>query len=378
MPEGIRNDLLDVLKNGERIYHQFRKNRFLEKNEKISDTIHRNNIKTFVSIKENQGKAKKVKEKTSKKDMVNAQKLIDLARVRNFNDKKLFEYNLVPSSYLFDADDLMVESGKSALVREIENMYLSKEHYTYSYLGEMKHSYLVDVMSNVRMKHSYLVDVMSNVKKLDVKNTRTFDELCKSFLSYVLSLRKNTDQVHFVFDSYIEGSVKDSERCRRYQSHPIDIHILADNTPIPVDMSTFWTSNKNKQKLQCLLTEHILKLEINCLILSAYMMNGDMVPNKEVKRHGTIDDVNVDIEEADIRLFPQAKYAVKRGVKKLVLLSNDTDVIVGLIYHDLLKEGLKELWFRAGVGTTTRYIPVHVLVNILWTICVNRYLQCIV
>ena len=53
--------------------------------------------------------------------------------------------------------------------------------------------------------------------------------------------------------------------------------------------------------------------------------------------------------------------------KKLVVLSNDTDVIVGLIYqcHDLLKEGLKELWFRAGVGTTTRYIPVHVLVNIL-------------
>ena len=125
MPEGIRNDLLDVLENGERIYHQFRKNRFLEKNEKISDTIHRNNITTFVSIKENQGKAKKVKEKTLKKDMVNAQKLIDLARVRNFNDKKLFEYNLVPSSYLFDADGLMVESGKSALVREIENMYLS-------------------------------------------------------------------------------------------------------------------------------------------------------------------------------------------------------------------------------------------------------------
>ena len=130
------------------------------------------------------------------------------------------------------------------------------------------------------MKHSYLVDVMSNVRKLDVKNTRTFGELCKSFLSYVLSLCKNTDQVHFVFDSYIEGSVKDSERCRRYQSHPIDIHILADNTPIPVDMSMFWTSNKNKQKLQCLLIGHILKLEINCLILSAYMINGDMVPSK--------------------------------------------------------------------------------------------------
>ena len=145
-----------------------------------------------------------------KKDMVTAQKLIYLARVRNFNDKKLFEYNLVPSSYLFDADGLMVESDKSALVREIENMYLSKEHYTFSYLRDMEHSYLVDVMANFR--------------KLDVKRSKTFGEFCQSFLSYVLSLCKNSDQVHFVFDSYIEGSVKDSGRCRRYQSHPISIY----------------------------------------------------------------------------------------------------------------------------------------------------------
>ena len=89
-----------------------------------------------------------MKEKTLKKDMVTAQKLIDLARVRNFNDKKLFEYNLVPSSYLFDADGLMVGSDKSALVTEIENIYLSKEHYTFSYLEDMEHSYLMDVMAN--------------------------------------------------------------------------------------------------------------------------------------------------------------------------------------------------------------------------------------
>ena len=186
----------------------------------------------------------------------------------------------------------------------------------------------------------------------------------------MLSLCKNSDQVHFVFDSYIEGSVKDSGRCRRYQSHPIDIHILDDNTPIPLDISTFWTSNRNKQKLQGLLIEHILKLDLDCVILSAYMMNGDMVPSKEVNRPGTIDDVNVDIEEADISIFPHAKYALKRGGKILVILSNDTDVIVGLIYHcyDLLK-GLKELWFRAGVGTTTRFIPVHVLVNNLGSMC---------
>ena len=42
-------------------------------------------------------------------------------------------------------------------------------------------------------------------------------------------------------------------------------------------------------------------------------MNRDMVPIKEVNRHRTIDDFNVDIEEANICLFHHAKYAVKRG-----------------------------------------------------------------
>lgn len=36
--------------------------------------------------------------------------------------------------------------------------------------------------------------------------------------------------------------------------------------------------------------------------------------------------------------------------------------ILGLNYWDLLKSHrLKELWMKAGVGNTTRYIPLHVL-----------------
>ena len=215
------------------------------------------------------------------------------------------------------------------------------------------------------MNDTYIVDVMANVRKIDVKNMKYFGELCQSFLSYVLNICRNADQIHFVFDSYRDGTVKDSERSRRYQSYPIDISIITDNTPIPVDMSSFWASNNNKQKFQSLLKKHISNMKEKSVILSAYMINDDIVPCCELHRTETIDDLNIEVEEADFLLLPHAKYAVENGTEKIIVLSNDTDVIVGFIYHcrNLLNNGLKELWLRGGVGVTTRFIPIHTLIN---------------
>ena len=45
------------------------------------------------------------------------------------------------------------------------------------------------------------------------------------------------------------------------------------------------------------------------------------------------------------------------------MLSNDTDVFVLLMFYwqTLQQQGLKELWIKAGVGETTRFVPVHSL-----------------
>ena len=54
---------------------------------------------------------------------------------------------------------------------------------------------------------------------------------------------------------------------------------------------------------------------------------------------------------------------VLAGYSTCVVLSNDTDVIVALLYYVPMfrKEGLKELWVRAGRGNTTRFVPLHIL-----------------
>ena len=50
-------------------------------------------------------------------------------------------------------------------------------------------------------------------------------------------------------------------------------------------------------------------------------------------------------------------------VQRLVILSGDTDVMVLALYFntDLKTNRLSKLWMRAGVGDSTRYIPLHLI-----------------
>ena len=52
---------------------------------------------------------------------------------------------------------------------------------------------------------------------------------------------------------------------------------------------------------------------------------------------------------------------VKSGYHKCVVLSNDTDVTIGLVYNMtfVTEVGLKELWVQARVGDNTHFIPLH-------------------
>ena len=70
-----------------------------------------------------------------------------------------------------------------------------------------------------------------------------------------------------------------------------------------------------------------------------------------------------DMDEADIRIIPHVMDAVSCGNRNIVVSSNDTDVIVLLLYYtDVFHlHGLQQLWLRAGIGDSTRFIPLHTL-----------------
>ena len=84
---------------------------------------------------------------------------------------------------------------------------------------------------------------------------------------------------------------------------------------------------------------------------------------RKVTKEGSCRDCNH--EEADTRLiFHAHKASLASQIKRIVVWSPDTDVVILCIYH---KERIcsPELWFRTGVkDTSPPFIPVH-------TICTN-------
>ena len=65
----------------------------------------------------------------------------------------------------------------------------------------------------------------------------------------------NATFIHFVFDSHLDGSVKDSERMRRSKTLAVELTNIDPETLLPLDFESFRGSNENKKKLQLLLCQ---------------------------------------------------------------------------------------------------------------------------
>jgi hypothetical protein len=136
-------------------------------------------------------------------------------------------------------------------------------------------------------------------------------------------------------------------------------------------MTTFWPSNRNKFNLETLVYRQIRRQALD--------KDGHRYPTVVSQLSTEIDDwqcmkfldgkeecmdhLHTTLKEADLRIPMHILDCVRAGYSTCVVLSNDTDVIVALLYYIpmLQKEGLKELWVRAGRGNTTRFLPLHEL-----------------
>ena len=182
----------------------------------------------------------------------------------------------------------------------------------------------------------------------------------------IFSLCHDASRIDFVFDSYLTGSVKDSERQRRAKTRPIEISSISNDTPLPVQMDTFWASGTNKVKLQSFLAASAQnKIGNTELILSRWSSDEGATLPQVIQSSQNIDPDKLvfDIEEADLRIIPHAIDCANNASKRLVILSNDTDVtIVTLYYWSILQSiGHQDCWVKFGVSNTTRYIPLHTL-----------------
>ena len=218
------------------------------------------------------------------------------------------------------------------------------------------------------IRTAYLVDVMANVRKIRMKGLRTFADFCSTFLDMLLAISKKATRIDLVFDSYREGSVKDTERSRRSTMKTFEISMIAEDTPLPVNMDTVWASVSNKAKLQMFLRKGVIENAANMcpeveIVFSPFSAQNLILPCPFLIEGCLISlsELDFTIKEADVRLVPHAIHATQTGAKRLVILSGDTHVMVLALYFNahLKTKGLSKLWMRAGVGDSTRYIPLH-------------------
>ena len=69
-------------------------------------------------------------------------------------------------------------------------------------------------------------------------------------------------------------------------------------------------------------------------------------------------------DNADSRMVVHLKDASKRGVKRVLVATIDTDVVVVLIYHFFFFR-FKALWVEMGVGQHRRWLPIHTYAQLL-------------
>ena len=152
----------------------------------------------------------------------------------------------------------------------------------------------------------YIVDVMAYVRKLKTSSMSTFGDLCNQLLITILEICKNASRIDFVFDSYIEGSVKDNEQLRRSQKPPVLYSNITQASKLPKDMDSFWPSAANKVKLEQVikgwLINHFIEESIDIHIVLSKIMGEESSTATQSIRNGIISqhpELDSDHEEAD-------------------------------------------------------------------------------
>jgi len=164
---------------------------------------------------------------------------------------------------------------------------------------------------------------MANIRKLQEKKCNNFQDFCNAFLGLVTASTKAATRIDLVFDSYIEKSLKDSERQRRERKSPVELHEVSGETPLPREMDRFWPSSDNKVKLESLIHKEALERKWTSpsveIVVSRFCGPGDSIPCSSKKQEVTsrFPELEVSLEEADMRCIPHMMHAVNQGNKRI-------------------------------------------------------------
>ena len=205
------------------------------------------------------------------------------------------------------------------------------------------------------------VDAMHMVRKWSFLSNENFDDVqVRYWHNLCLDTLVGTGSVHFICDWYdCEPSLKAMGRQHRASTMYQRIFELDAHVPIP-PFKDFVNHSQNKARLLeflCMSWSNARDLgNINLLLSGGF---SDKRTTLQVDQHASHNVVEPESnhEEADTRVILHILYSFEyMQAERVVVHSNDTDVIVMCIYYASKCNSIEELWVRLAED---EYLPVH-------------------
>ena len=175
------------------------------------------------------------------------------------------------------------------------------------------------------------------------------------FLPYVLKQLDSVKRVDVVWDAYKEDSLKKATREKRGSGQRRKV---SANTRIPSDWKGFLRVDANKSELFRFLSEYVISQSIPEGKEIYATFDEKVLCSSRRTQLSILEPCNH--EEADTRLMVHVTDASFCGLQRILIRTNDTDVVVLAISIVNIIQA-NQLWVLYGTGKHTRYLPTHTI-----------------
>jgi hypothetical protein len=214
--------------------------------------------------------------------------------------------------------------------------------------------------SDTPVVDALLLDGAVIVNILKPGASSTFKEYAdKVFLPYLSRQLRCVKRLDIVWDEYLPDSLKATARSQR--GIGVRRRVQPD-TRLPGNWEAFLRNDENKTELFGYLAEQSVTIECRQDQQVLSTSGKTVLCSRQADDLSSISPCNH--EEADTRLLLHAADAVQKGLKKVMIRTVDTDVVVlaVAVCHQIEVE---ELWICFGTGKNLRYIAAHGIADAL-------------
>ena len=126
---------------------------------------------------------------------------------------------------------------------------------------------LDDVLEEQRSTTVAIIDGMAELQSLKLKEANTCSDLAYQFCKKIFAKYRKFSEIHVVFDTYVENSLKAAERlCRQKVITPVQYKITSNTNIKSITLQKLLSHVKTKDALTELLSKSLLSSATKCNI----------------------------------------------------------------------------------------------------------------